>query len=119
MTANSVVIEQPDALSLEEELFDFTADLLTLKVNLSFLEVVLAQPQGQWVNVATAVQDLEISSETLQALEAAAKGQLQVTWLNHPETSDDYCLVLFFMESLNWNNLAVYHRKLISKPIEE
>jgi hypothetical protein len=111
MTANTVMAEQPDALDLEDELLDFTADLLTLKANQSFIASLLAQPRGQWVNVATIVQDTIQVCQTLTALEASSGGRLQVTWLSHPETNDDYCLILFFMESLDWDSLAVYHRK--------
>jgi hypothetical protein len=112
MTANTVITEQPDALDLRDELLDFTADLLALKANQPFVAGLLEYPKGQWVNVATITQDMAQVSQTLMALEASSSGRLQVTWLNHPETNDDYCLVLFFMESLGWDNLAIYHRKL-------
>lgn len=112
MTVNAAFTEQPDALDLEDELLDFTADLLALKANQPFVSSLLAQPKGQWVNVAAIAPDIASVNETLMTLEAVSKGQLQVTWLSHPETNDDYCLVLFFMESLSWDNLAIYHRKL-------
>jgi hypothetical protein len=112
MTANTVITEQPDALDLRDELLDFTADLLALKANQPFIAGLLEYPKGQWVNVATITQDMAQVSQTLMALEASSSGRLQVTWLNHPETNDNYCLVLFFMESLGWDNLAIYHRKL-------
>jgi hypothetical protein len=114
MTANTVMAEQPDALDLEDELLDFTADLLALKANQPFIASLLAQPKGQWINVAAIAQNMAQMNQTLTALEAAGGGQLQVAWLSHPETNDDYCLVLFFMESLGWDNLAIYQRKLAS-----
>ncbi len=113
MTASTLLTEPPDALDLEEELQDFTADLLALKTNQPFLEALFTQLRGQWVNVGAIVQDLDTVHETLMALETASGGKLQATWLNHPETTEAYCLVLFFMESLGWDNLAVYHRGLI------
>jgi hypothetical protein len=97
---------------LEDELLDFTADLLGLKPNQPFLAGLFAQPSGRWMNVGDLVAGE--MRRTLMELETFSEGQLQVTWLNHPETSDDYCLVLFLMESLGWDNLAIYHRKLIS-----
>jgi hypothetical protein len=112
MTAN-VATAQPDALDLEDELLDFTADLLALKLNQPFVAGLFAHSKGQWVNVAAIVQDVAPANQKLRALEASSHGQLQATWLNHPETNEDYCLVLFFMESLGWDNLAIYHRKFV------
>lgn len=99
-------------IDLQDELLDFTADLLALKVNQPFIAGLLAHLKGQWVNVATITQNMAQVSQALMALEASSSGRLQVIWLNHPETNDDYCLVLFFMESLARGNLAIYHGKL-------
>jgi hypothetical protein len=49
----------------------------------------------------------------LLGLESLTKGRLRVNWLRHSETSDDYCLVLFFRESLGWDNLVVYDQSLV------
>jgi hypothetical protein len=114
MTLGTWITDQPDALDLEDELLDFTADLLGLRVNQPFLATLFAQPSGAWINLKTSIQGLPGMRKQLMELEASGGGTLQVTWLPHPETSDAYCLVLFFMESLGWDHLAVYHRELIS-----
>ena len=37
-------------------------------------------------------------------------GTLRVTWLEYPELEQGYCLVLFYMDSLGWNSLALYNK---------
>jgi hypothetical protein len=113
MTTSTVLINQPDALDLEDELLDFTADLLALKANQVALVALFERSAGQWVNLSELVQGLPAVQRQLTDLEGLAPGPLRVTWLRHPETSEDYCLVLFFMESLGWDNLALYHRALV------
>lgn len=113
MTAKTLFIDQSDALDLEDELLDFTADLLALKSNQIILEDLFSLLPGQWVDLGTLLQSLPMLSQKLVDLEGLAGGKLQVTWLRHPETSDRYSLVLFFMESLGWDHLAVYHKSLI------
>jgi hypothetical protein len=111
MTATTLLIDRPDALDIEDELLDFTADLLALKEYQDVLGQLFAKEAGQWAHLSELLQDFPEMHSNLLALEALAKGRLQVNWLRHPETSEAYCLVLFFMESLGWDNLAVYHRR--------
>ena len=113
MTAGTLLLDRPDALDLEDELLDFTADLLALKSNQIVLEALFGLVAGQWMNLGELLKALPEIAQQLTELERLAGGQLQVTWLRHPETSESYCLVLFFMESLGWDNLAIYHRSLI------
>jgi hypothetical protein len=111
MTASMAIAGQPDAVDLEDELLDFTGDLLAFKANEHFLVELFSHSSGQWIDVKTIVP--ERLTPTVTALEVASEGQLQVTWLSHPEMNEEYCLVLFFMESLGWDHLAVYHRGII------
>jgi hypothetical protein len=113
MTATTLVIDRPDALDLEDELLDFTADLLALKEYQPVLGQLFGLEVGQWENLSELLQGFPEMRNRLMELESLAKGRLRVNWLRHPETSDAYCLVLFFMESLGWDSLAVYHRSLV------
>ncbi len=114
MTARTVLLDRPDALDLEDELLDFTADLLALKDHQVVLEALFELGTGQWMNLSELLMAVPKMGQQLDELERLAGGQLQITWLRHPETSESYCLVLFFMESLGWDNLAIYHRSLIA-----
>jgi hypothetical protein len=113
MTTTPLFTNQTDALALEDELLDLTGDLLALKVNQSFVSMLFGVPSGQWLNVGEMLSGRPEVHQQLRELETMAQGQLQVVWLQHPETSAAYSLVLFFMESLGWDNLAVYHRELV------
>jgi hypothetical protein len=113
MTTTPLFTNQTDALELEDELLDLTADLLALKANQSFVSALFEVPSGQWLNVGEMLSERPEMHQQLRELETISQGQLQVVWLQHPETSAAYSLVLFFMESLGWDNLAVYHRELL------
>jgi hypothetical protein len=113
MTTTPLFTNQTDALELEDELLDLTADLLALKDNQSFVSALFEVPSGQWLNVGEMLSGRPAVQEQLRELETMSQGQLQVVWLPHPETSAAYSLVLFFMESIGWDNLAVYHRELV------
>ncbi|MEO1743102.1 MAG: hypothetical protein AAFR99_14995, partial [Cyanobacteria bacterium J06629_9] len=49
-------------------------------------------------------------AQTLASLQAECDGTLRVTWLEHPELDQGYCLVLFYVDSLGWNSLALYNK---------
>jgi hypothetical protein len=114
MTSDIITSDDLNTLDLEDELADFTADLLALKSNQPFLKALFDQPPGYWLELKTLCSNLNNAVMIdLAALEAQGQGQLRVTWLEHPETSLDYCLVLFYFDSLGWNSLALYHRSQI------
>lgn len=104
---------EPKKLHKEDELADFTADLLALKSNQPFLKALFAQPTGCWLELKNLCSNLDTVLRDLTALEARGRGQLRVTWLEHPQTSPDYCLVLFYFDTLGWNSLALYHRSQV------
>jgi hypothetical protein len=108
----NLLLDKP--LDLEDELLNFTADLLALKINQIVLEGLFGLGAGEWVNLGELLETLPEMAQQLTEFERVAGGQLQVTWLRHPETSESYCLVLFFMESLSWDSLAIYNRSLIA-----
>jgi hypothetical protein len=93
---NQYSIDRPDALDLEDELLDFTADLLALKEYQAVLGQLFGLEVGQWENLSELLQGFPEMRNRLVELESLAKGRLRVNWLRHPETSDAYYLVLFF-----------------------
>jgi hypothetical protein len=100
---------------LLDGLADFIADLLALKSNQPFLKALFEQPPGYWLELKTLCSSLHAVVSDLATLESQGQGQLRVTWLEYPETSPDYCLVLFYFDSLGWNSLALYHRSQIAQ----
>ncbi len=111
-TISSVELE---TLDIEEELTDFTADLLALKANEVFLERLFAKPVGQWSDLAGFFDKNEQIYHKLTSLQANCEGTLRVTWLEHPELVKGYCLVLFYVDSLEWNNLALYNKARLER----
>ena len=115
MNLNTVSSVELETLDIEEELTDFTDDLLALKANEVFLEQLFAQPIGRWSDLAGFFDKDEQTSHKLASLQANCGGTLRVTWLEHPELAKGYCLVLFYVDSLAWNNLAVYNKARLER----
>lgn len=105
-SSNMISSAEIDAITLEDELADFTADLLALKSNEHVLQRLFSEPAGVWSDVGSFVE----SHQTSESLKLIYDGALQVTWLDHPELDSGYCLVLFYADSVGWNNLAIYNK---------
>jgi hypothetical protein len=97
-------------LDIEEEWTDFTADLLSLRSNESLLNNLFSHPIGQWLNFSNLLGGQGELCQRLDNLQTDCDGTLQVTWLSHPQLDRGYCLVLFYVESLDWNNLSLYNK---------
>lgn len=96
-----------EEMELEDKLSDFTAELVASKNNSLFLERLFATDAGQWLDVDFLSDRLEQITSQLQELRNLCEGNLKVTWLEHPTADSGYCLILFYMEALHWNNLAL------------
>lgn len=101
---------EPETLEIEDELADFTADLLALRANELVLQGLFENPLGNWSDLANFLDGPSEIAEKLTFLQTECDGTLQVTWLEHPELDQGYCLVLFYMDSLGWNSLALYNK---------
>jgi hypothetical protein len=97
-------------LDIEEEWADFTADLLSLKSNEYLLHGLFSHPIGQWLNFSDVLDSHDDVWHQLNKLQSDCGGELQVTWLGHPQLDRGYCLVLFYVDSLDWNNLSLYNK---------
>ena len=110
MSSGIVSSAQLDTVDIEDELADFTADLLALRANEYFLKRLFKEPVGSWSNLASFLKGHPPAIQAVEKLQTDCNGIVQVTWLEHPQMAPGYCLILFYVDSLGWNNLAVYNR---------
>ena len=115
MKTETISPTELDGLDIEDELADFTADVLSLKANEKILHRLFSNPLGKWSNLASFLNDYDEIIQRLAKLQGDCDGTLQVTWLQHPELNQGYCLVLFYMDSLGWDNLALYNKERLEK----
>ncbi|MGK7887820.1 MAG: hypothetical protein AB4042_00700 [Leptolyngbyaceae cyanobacterium] len=106
--------EKSEVIDLEDELVDFTADLLSLRQNESVLVRLFHQPMGTWTDLCTLFAE-DHCNELLATLHKNCDGVLRVTWLNHPELNQGYCLILFYMDALNWSQLVLYNKARLER----
>lgn len=114
MTTNlSTLNSIQDNLELEDQLSCLTADLLELKQNSSFLEQLFQQKAGQWTEVNSLCNNLDNIINELALIRHQYQLDLQVTWLDYPQSvlGDGYCLIIFYLESLHWNQVSLYNKK--------
>ncbi|MEB3232496.1 MAG: hypothetical protein VKJ64_15915 [Leptolyngbyaceae bacterium] len=102
--------DESEVIDLEDELVDFTADLLSLRQSESVLSRLFHQPTGTWTDLRSLLDADDCHLEMLETLQKDCDGVLRVTWLNHPELDQGYCLILFYLDALNWNQLALYNK---------
>jgi hypothetical protein len=104
------------SITVEDELSDFTADLLSERQFEPLLEQLFAKAPGRWLAVAPLLG--EAMSERLEPIEATSEGTLLITWMDHPESfyGDGYCTVAFFVESILWSSIAVYNQQRLLYP---
>jgi len=101
-------------MELEDQLSDLTADLVASRFNETFLERLFAVPTGQWLKVESLCRGLEIQAKFADLRQEYGE-DLQVCWLEHPSQDSGFCLILFYVESLHWNNLALYNKTALMK----
>ncbi|MEL7225813.1 MAG: hypothetical protein AAGL17_13410 [Cyanobacteria bacterium J06576_12] len=115
MSRGITVSAEPDIIGIEDEIADFTADLLSLAANEPILERLFTQSAGTWTNLTDFLEADDLTAQEVASLQSACKGLLRVTWLEHPELESGYCLVLFYVDSLGWNSLASYNKARLQK----
>lgn len=105
-----IISSEPEIIELEEALVDLTADLLSLQAYEDVLKDLFNKPAGIWSDLTDfLVKDQPVAQEMV-SLQSDCNGTVRVTWLEHPELAQGYCLVLFYMGALGWNNLALYNK---------
>ncbi len=106
MSSSMISSIEVETIELEDELADFTADLLALQANEPILKRLFNKPAGSW----SSVTDFFDETSLIEDIQSDCDGTLQITWLEPPELDSGYCLVLFYMASLGWNSLALYNK---------
>ncbi|HAC62936.1 MAG TPA: hypothetical protein DCF68_05220 [Cyanothece sp. UBA12306] len=103
-------------LEIEDQLSYLTADLVEYKSNQKFLDRLFAHESGKWTDIYNLCHDLNSISDNLKDLEKACQGILQVTWLDYPSNlGEGYCLIIFYLESLHWSNMALHCKTKLSE----
>lgn len=108
--------EEEDAdLSVEEELNDLAADLVSFKRYSAFLERLFAQNHGTWNKLETlcrGIKDIEQRLFDWQEADTVIES-VRVTWLDYPESSNggEYSVIIFFCENPHWITDAVYNKQ--------
>ncbi len=100
-------------MKLKDKLLDVTADLISSKESQPFLKKLFSLPMGTWIEVSELVSGLPRASQETNTLQKVAKGQLKVTWLDLPDSvhGNGYCIVLFLMEEIYWDNLFIFNKQ--------
>ncbi|MBZ8182239.1 hypothetical protein [Oscillatoria salina] len=111
MKTNFIYSDKPqENLDIEDELSCLTADLVEFECNLPFLEKLFSTEAGKWVEISLLCQGLQEIEKQLKQVQKSFDGIIQVAWLEYPQIPD-YCLIIFFVEDLFWNNLALYNQE--------
>jgi hypothetical protein len=100
-----------DEIDLEDQFADLAADLVGLESNSVFIERLLVISPNQWRDVRDLCDRLHPVVSQLEELEILAEDSLKVSWLEHPLPDSGYCLILFYLKSLQWDSLALYNRQ--------
>jgi hypothetical protein len=103
-------------MNREEMLADVAADLVSIKQNRDFVRRLFRTEAGRWASVPTLCEGLPETAQRLKELEALAEGELLATWLDFPISlhGSGYCLIIFYLEELNWSNVAIFNKRVFS-----
>ena len=102
-----------DDLETEDEWADFTADLLSLKISGPILKRLFTNPLGHWLDFSELLSGHDETVRKLEILQSECDGTLRVAWLDYPDLDRGYCMILFYVDSLGWNNLALYNKAVL------
>ena len=98
-------------LEVEDRLLLITTELLESKENQPFLQKLFFLKPSQWCDLKPLCGGLQEIESQFKELSELFRGKIRVTWLDYPSTeAEDYCLIIFFVESLFWHNFAVYNK---------
>lgn len=118
MSRGITVSAEPGIIEIEDEVADFAADLLALEEHEFVLEYLFKRPAGKWCNLVDFITDDHPIVQKITSLQSDCHGQLKVTWIEHPDLESGYCFVVFYVDSLNWNSLALYNKDRLQRSQE-
>lgn len=108
-------------LSIEEELNDLAADLVSFKRYSPFLERLFSISPGTWSkleNLCSGIKDIEQRLIDWQEAGTVVES-VCVAWLDYPESSygGEYCVIVFFCENPHWITDAIYNKQRFLKEL--
>jgi hypothetical protein len=98
-------------MTIEDELSDIAADLVSLKENHPFLRRLFSVDPGHWVALAGTCRDIALLGKRLSEPDIADVAP-NVTWADYPMSlhGGGYCTIIFFAESVGWYKLALFNK---------
>jgi hypothetical protein len=108
-------------LSVEEELNDLAADLVSFKRYSPFLERLFSQSYGTWnvlEHLCSGIKDIEQRFSDWEEAGTVVES-VRVAWLDYPESSygGQFCVIIFFCENPHWITDAIYNKKRFLKDL--
>ena len=97
-------------LTIEDELTDFAADIVSDLEYEGIVRELFNRPAGQWHLLADLGKKADRLMDRIASLQESA-GDIVVAWMDYPESSygAGYCTVSFFVEAIHWHTLAIYN----------
>ncbi len=93
--------DDDDRLSLADEV----ADLLSAKRNEPFLHALFKRPKGAWAELPALCREASVDPPAL-----TPGRRVHVSWLDDPEQTPGYALVVFVATGELLSSIAVYNR---------
>ena len=115
-------IEEEDiTISVEEQLNDLAADLVSFKRYNTFLERLFSQNDGKWHKLealCNGIKDIEQRFIDLRDAGSLVES-VRVAWLDYRNESlqKKYCVIIFFCENPHWITDAIYNKRRFLKDL--
>lgn len=121
MTLENMNLEDNlEDMELEDILSGITADLVGYESNSLFLKRLFSEEAGKWIEIEPLCSGLKKIESQLEQLKESFEESLRVTWLDYPASyGEGFCIIIFFVEALHWNNLALYNKQLFLKKLAD
>ena len=100
-------------MNIEEQMAEITTDLVELEVGHPFLERLFSLQAGVWETALLLCKDLLHIQKQIKHLENKISDRLMISWLDYPISTHGagYCLIIFFVESLHWSQIALFNKQ--------
>jgi hypothetical protein len=100
-------------MNIEEQIAEITTDLVELEACHPFLERLFSLQAGVWETALLLCKDLLHIQKQIKHLENKISDRLMISWLDYPISTHGagYCLIIFFVESLHWSQIALFNKQ--------
>ncbi len=101
----------------QEVLSNITADIVSERVYSDFLSQLFACAVGNWRRVDQLSVDVADLPQRLDDIDPDVLNSFRVSWLDFPNSlhGEGFCLIVFYAESIFWNNAILFNRQLFLK----